>query len=126
MALCEAFFDHLTRRTFPGGCFFAGALMEMGTRPGPVKERIAAFQSMFVGMVRDFAQLAIDQGELVGEDPEQLAFEINGILLAADASFVLRDDPRALDIPRKVIARRLARADQDSLDQDYVGQTYFG
>ena len=38
-AVCEAFFDHLRRRTFPGGCFFAGAALEMGTRPGPVKER---------------------------------------------------------------------------------------
>ena len=47
VAVCDAFFDHLARRTFPGGCFFAGAVLEMGTRPGPVKERIAAFQSGF-------------------------------------------------------------------------------
>ena len=44
VAVCDAFFDHLVRRTFPGGCFFAGAALEMGTRPGPVKEQIAAFQ----------------------------------------------------------------------------------
>src|SRR6476661_7012426 len=44
VAVCDAFFDYLVRRTFPGGCFFAGALLEMGTRPGPVKERVAAFQ----------------------------------------------------------------------------------
>ena len=44
VAVCDAFFDHLVRHTFPGGCFFAGAVLEMGTRPGPVKERIAAFQ----------------------------------------------------------------------------------
>ncbi|MBO0818137.1 MAG: TetR/AcrR family transcriptional regulator, partial [Actinobacteria bacterium] len=44
-AVCEAFFQHLQRRTFPGGCFMASAALEMGTRPGPVKERIAAFQS---------------------------------------------------------------------------------
>src|SRR3954466_12115659 len=44
VALCDAFFDHLARRTFPGGCFFAGAVLEMSTRPGPVKEQIAAFQ----------------------------------------------------------------------------------
>src|SRR3954464_13324158 len=25
VALCDAFFEHLRRRTFPGGCFFAGA-----------------------------------------------------------------------------------------------------
>src|SRR5512141_1729643 len=45
VTLCDAFFDHLLRRTFPGGCFFAGAALEMGTRPGPVREQIAAFQT---------------------------------------------------------------------------------
>ena len=44
VALCDAFFDHLQRQTFPGGCFFAGAVLETGTRPGPVKDEIAAFQ----------------------------------------------------------------------------------
>ena len=45
LVVCDSYLDHLARRTFPGGCFFAGAVLEMGTRPGPVKERIAAFQT---------------------------------------------------------------------------------
>ncbi len=49
-AVCEAFFEHLQRRTFPGGCFFAGAALEMGTRPGPVKESVAAFQAGFADL----------------------------------------------------------------------------
>ena len=44
VTVCDSFFDYLGRRTFPGGCFFAGAVLEMGTRPGPVKDRVAAFQ----------------------------------------------------------------------------------
>src|SRR6478672_7503816 len=47
VAVCEAFFDYLQRRTFPGGCFFAAAALEMGTGPGPVKERVAALQAGF-------------------------------------------------------------------------------
>ena len=35
VAVCDAFFEHLERRRFPGGCFFAGAALEMGARPGP-------------------------------------------------------------------------------------------
>jgi AcrR family transcriptional regulator len=54
-AVCEAFFEHLERRTFPGGCFMASAALEMGTRPGPVKELIAAFQNEFAGVIRGFA-----------------------------------------------------------------------
>jgi AcrR family transcriptional regulator len=106
--LCGAFFDHLQRRTFPGGCFFAGAALEMGTRPGPVKERVAAFQAGFVALIRGFAATALDRGELPeSEDPDQLAFELNGIILATDASFVMRDDPAVLDLARQIVLRRL-------------------
>lgn len=108
VALCDAFFEHLRRRTFPGGCFMASAALEMGTRPGPVKERIAAFQSAFVALIRGFAATAIERGELPAtEDPDLLAFELNGIILAADASFVLHDDPAVLHRARKVVRQRL-------------------
>ena len=108
VAVCEAFFDHLQRRTFPGGCFFAGAALEMGTRPGPVKESVAAFQSQFVALIRGFAATALDQGDLpAGEDPDRLTFELNGIILAADTNFVLHDDPAVLDLARQVVHQRL-------------------
>ena len=108
VAVCEAFFDYLQRRTFPGGCFFAAAALEMGTRPGPVKERVAAFQSGFVSLVRQFAVTAIEQNELpAGEDPDRLAFELYGIMLAADANFVLHDDTTALNLARQIVRQRL-------------------
>ena len=107
-AVCEAFFEHLRRRTFPGGCFFAGAALEMGTRPGPVKEAVAGFQAGFADLLRGFAATAIEQNQLPpGEDPDQLAFELNGICLAADANFVLHDNPAVLDLARQVTRRRL-------------------
>jgi AcrR family transcriptional regulator len=111
-AVCEAFFEHLRRRTFPGGCFFASAALEMGTRPGPVKEAVAGFQAGFVDLLRGFAATAIEQGELpVGEDPERLAFELNGIILAADTNFVLHDDPAVLDLARQIVHQRLGTRD---------------
>ena len=114
-AVCEAFFEHLQRRTFPGGCFFAGAVLEMGTRPGPVKEAVADFQAGFVGLLSGFAATAIEQNELPpGDDPGRLAFELNGIVLATDASFVLRDDPAVLDLARQVVRRRLGLSDDGS------------
>jgi len=108
VAVCDAFFDHLRRRTFPGGCFFAGAALEMGTRPGPVKESVAAFQRGFVGLIRQFATVAVQEGQLPqGENPDLLAFELNGVILAADTRFVLQDDPTALEAARQVVRRRL-------------------
>jgi AcrR family transcriptional regulator len=114
-AVCEAFFEHLQRRTFPGGCFFAGAALEMGTRPGPVKEAVAGFQAGFVDLLRGFAATAIEQHELpADENPDQLAFELNGIILAADANFVLHDDAAVLDLARQVVRRRLGLRGNDN------------
>lgn len=108
LALCEAFFTHLESRTFPGGCFFVGAALEMGTRPGPVKERIVDFAVSFGGVLAQFAARALERGELApDEDPELLAFELNGILVAADIDFVLSQDVGALDRGRRAVRRRL-------------------
>jgi AcrR family transcriptional regulator len=107
-AVCEAFFQHLERGTFPAGCFMASAALEMGTRPGPVKDLIAAFQSRFGGLIRGFAATALARHELpAGEDPDRLAFELNGIMLATDTNFVLHDDPAVLDLARQIVRQRL-------------------
>jgi AcrR family transcriptional regulator len=111
IAVCNAFFDHLERRTFPGGCFFAGAALEMGARPGPVNERIAAFQRSFAGVIRGFVTNAQERGELSDEDPDQLTFELGGVILAANTNFVLYDDARVLDVARRVVRRRLGVED---------------
>ncbi len=88
--------------------FFAGAALEMGTRPGPVKERVATFQSGLVGLIRQFAAEAQARQQLpADEDPDQLAFELNGVILAANTSFVMYDDAGALDMARQIVRRRL-------------------
>ena len=108
VAVCDAFFDYLQRRVFPGGCFFAAAALEMGTRPGPVKERVAALQSGFAALIRGFAATALDRHELPArEDPDRLAFELHGIMLAADTNFVLHDDPAVLNLARQIVHQRL-------------------
>src|SRR5258707_1495658 len=63
IAVCDAFFDYLGRRTFPGGCFFAGAVLEMGTRPGPGKEQIAEFQAGFTSVISQFVVTPLEQGQ---------------------------------------------------------------
>jgi AcrR family transcriptional regulator len=116
-AVCEAFLSYLQRRVFPGGCFFAATALEMGTRPGPVKERVAAIQSGFTALIRGFAATALEQHELpASEDPDRLAFELHAILLAADTKFVLHDDPAVLDLARQVVHQRLG------LDNGRVGR----
>ena len=111
-AVCEAFFEHLERHTFPGGCFMASAALEMGARPGPVKDLIAAFQSQFGDLIRGFAVTALARSELpASEDPDRLAFELNGIMLAADTNLVVHDDPAVLDLARQIVHQRLGVGD---------------
>src|SRR3954447_17017148 len=111
-AACEAFFSYVQRRVFPGGCFFAATSLEMGPRPGPVKDRLAAIQADFTELLRSFASTAIEQRELPAhEDPDRLAFELHAILLGADTKFVLHDDPAVLDLGRRVVRHRLALDD---------------
>ncbi|WP_261565502.1 TetR/AcrR family transcriptional regulator [Frankia gtarii] len=112
LAFCDAYFDHLERRVLPGGCFFAGAALEMGTHRGPVQEKVAEFHSGFVQLIRDFARTAVNLQQLPrDEDPAELALELNGTLLAADTSFVMYDDPSVLDLGRRVVRRRLGLAE---------------
>ena len=115
-AACEAFFSYVERRVFPGGCFFAATSLEMGARPGPVRDRLAAIQSDFTELLRSFADTALEQDELpAGEDPDLLAFELHAVLLGADTKFVLNDDPAFLDIARRVVSHRLGLNDRDRL-----------
>ena len=107
-AACEAFFSYVERRVFPGGCFFAATSLEMGARPGPVRDRLATVQSDFTALLRTFAATAIKQHELAAsEDPDRLAFELHSILLGADTKFVLHDDPAVMSLAREVISHRL-------------------
>jgi AcrR family transcriptional regulator len=111
LALSDSFLDHLRRRVFPGGCFFACASAELQSRPGPVKERIAAFDTRW--KARWVAQLeaAKARGELpADEDVDQLFFELDAYLLYAHAAFAFRGDPAVLDRADEAVRRRLGVA----------------
>ncbi len=50
-ALCESFLTYVENRTLPGGCFFAAAAAELGARPGPLRERVAANQKDWISVL---------------------------------------------------------------------------
>src|SRR5215472_13411952 len=47
-ALSEAFFGHLERRVFPGGCFFATVAAQLASRPGRARDRVLEVQTRWV------------------------------------------------------------------------------
>jgi AcrR family transcriptional regulator len=113
-ALCERFLSHVERGVFPGGCFFASVAAEIDTRPGPVRDQIAAAQAEWAQRMATALGEAQRRGEL---DPhvgvEQLTFELNAALIQANALFLLHGDRKAFDLARRAIRDRLDRAAGD-------------
>jgi AcrR family transcriptional regulator len=107
-ALCERFLSHVERRVFPGGCFFAAAVAEVDTHQGRVRDKIAEFMDAWLDRLQTLVAAAQAAGSVgAGEDPQQLAFEIESYLLLANNVFVLTGDPVALDRARRAIGRLL-------------------
>jgi AcrR family transcriptional regulator len=109
-ALCEAFFSHLTRRVFPGGCFFVSAAAEFDTRPGPVSEEVAAFAREWLDVLEDLVVRAQQAGDIdATEEAAQVAFELDAYLLMVNLNYVLRNDPQTLERGRTAVRTRLRR-----------------
>jgi AcrR family transcriptional regulator len=108
-ALCERFLSHVERAVFPGGCFFASASAELDTRPGPVRDRVAAVQSRWGERVASALAAAQKNGELDRKaSVEQLTFELNAILGHANTVFLLYGDHTVFALARRAIRDRLS------------------
>jgi AcrR family transcriptional regulator len=108
LAACEEFLSHVERGVFPGGCFFSAAAADVGTRPGPVRDLIAAQQREWLALLERLAREAEALGELDGgADPAQLAFELQALLVAANTSFILQGDAGVFERARGAIRARL-------------------
>jgi AcrR family transcriptional regulator len=97
-ALVRLFLEHLRRRTFPGGCFFASVSAEVDGHPGRPRDRIAAFQRGWFELFETCVVDAQKAGELDrGADPAQIAFEVNSMLAGAHNVFLLQGSAAVLD-----------------------------
>ena len=111
VALTEAFLSHVERRVFPGGCFFAAAAAELDSRPGPLRDRIVAFQRGWMRTLEKHVAEARERGELArSADPQQVAFEVQAMLVAANGAFLLQGDPAVFDRARRGVVGILERA----------------
>ena len=107
-ALCERFLSHVERGVFPGGCFFASVAAELDTRPGPVRDRVAAVQSRWSELVSAALRAA------GSPHVEQLTFELNAILAQANTVFLLYGDREVFGLARRAIRERLDRGGWDT------------
>ena len=65
--LCDAWFSYVSSKVFRGGCFFAAAAAEFDSRPGPVRDRIAAIMKEWLSILARLVADAQADGQF---DPE--------------------------------------------------------
>lgn len=107
--LAERWLDWEKR--MPGGCLFVAATAELDDRPGPARDKLVALQREWRATIARIAKRGQDMGELRRDlDPEQVAFELQGIFLAGHENARLFRDPRAVERARAAIERLLADA----------------
>jgi AcrR family transcriptional regulator len=106
LALCDAYLSHIERDVFPGGCFYAAAVAEVGARDSRVRDAVAGQYEQWIDLIVSLVREAQATGELDGKkDPDQLAFEINALLGAANDAYVLFRDPVVFARARDAISR---------------------
>ena len=110
-ALSDAFLAHVERRVFPGGCFFISVSAEFDTHPGPVKDKLLAFQAEWSQRLERLIADAQKRGLLRPEEsPSQLSFDLTSYTLMGNTAFVMHNDPTYLHHAQVAINRRLQQA----------------
>jgi AcrR family transcriptional regulator len=88
--------DYMTGDEAYGGCFLTSVATEYDGRPGPVRDAVLAALSRWSDYVRAELRTAVEAGDLTADtDLDQLAFELNGVILATDQAIQLHHDPGA-------------------------------
>jgi AcrR family transcriptional regulator len=109
-ALSEAFFRHLERRVFPGGCFFATVAAQLASRPGRARDRVMEMQARWLEQFTEALAEAQGAGELPpGCDIDQLVFEITAMMVRANFTWIVTGDTHVLDQARTGIRHILER-----------------
>ncbi|MGW1760012.1 TetR/AcrR family transcriptional regulator [Streptomyces mirabilis] len=104
----DEWIDYMTEGEGHGGCFLTSVASEFDGRPGPVRDAVLDALASWSAYVAAELGTAVEARELPPRtDVEQLAFELNGVALAANQSIQLHRDPQAPTRARRAVARLL-------------------
>jgi AcrR family transcriptional regulator len=97
------------KAALPGGCLFFAGAMEYDDRPGPVRDEIVQALAQWRREIARTIIQAVEAGHLRADtDPEQLAFEFYGVMLALHHEARLFGVPDAAARGRRAIDRLLS------------------
>jgi len=91
------------------GCIYISGAVEFDDRPGPVRDALASMVHAWHAALARAIRLGVDEGQLRADtDPDQMLFELHGLILALhhDARFLRT--PGALDRARAGFERVLS------------------
>ena len=82
-----------------------------GRAPGPVRDALAEALDRFDRAMLREVRNAVEAGDLpAGTDPEQIVFELRGVVMAANQQLQLNNDPRAAQRAHAAVRRILGLA----------------
>jgi AcrR family transcriptional regulator len=109
-AMCSSYLSYLKRGVFPGGCFFEAAVAEFDSKPGPVRDAVVARRRYWVESLARAVRGAQAVDEVRADvDPEQLAWELDWILVGANGRFVVDGGNEVFERARRALRDRLER-----------------
>ena len=112
----RALLDHWFKRVsieIDAGCIYISGAVEFDDRPGPVRDALLSMVQTWHNALERAIRIAIEEGHLRADtDPQQLLFEVHGLILALhhDARFLRRPgaDARARAGFENVLSRCVA------------------
>ncbi|MCA9265252.1 MAG: TetR/AcrR family transcriptional regulator [Planctomycetales bacterium] len=67
----------------PGGCVFVAAAAELDDKPGPVRDYLVRSQQDWIATLSRAVAISQEEGDVASDaDPEQLAFELYGVMMS--------------------------------------------
>jgi AcrR family transcriptional regulator len=103
------FENWLTWASQRGGCLFVASSFELDDQPGPVRDRLVRYQQDWLDSLAEIFRTGLSEGHFRG-DPEQFAFEVDGVMLSCHLSTRLLDDTTARSRARTAFEALLDRA----------------
>jgi AcrR family transcriptional regulator len=108
LAVCDNWIGHIAGRTFPGGCFWTAASTEYDARRGALHAQVQEGLKRWRNVLRSEVRTAVAHGELSADtDPDQLAFELQGLAMGLNQAVQLFGDRRAPARARRAVRRIL-------------------